>query len=100
MGSYSSFIKINSKKEALNLDQDSLRKVRSKIGLNWSPQKKYKILKVKKDNGLKVALLDFGSKKNILREMLKRTSEVSVFPSHLSSLKEIKKWKPDGLTFI
>lgn len=46
--------------------------------------------------GPKVALLDFGSKENIKRELLKRCSEVKLFPSR-SSADEILSYKPDGV---
>ena len=85
-----------SKKEALNLIKIT-KKSQIKDWTQLVSTQKIQNYKGKKRNGLKVAFVDFGSKQNILREVLKRTSEVSIFPSRLSSLKEIKKWKPDGL---
>ena len=55
-----------------------------------------KEFKGQKRKGLKLALIDFGYKKNILREMLKRSEKVCVFPSH-SSFSEIQDWNPDGM---
>ena len=55
-----------------------------------------KEFKGKKKRGPKLALIDFGYKKNILNEMLKRSSKVCVFPS-TSSSREIKTWSPDAL---
>lgn len=46
--------------------------------------------------GPKIALLDFGCKKNIQRESLKRCSELRVFPSR-SSAEEILSWNPDAV---
>ncbi|MCB0412847.1 MAG: glutamine-hydrolyzing carbamoyl-phosphate synthase small subunit [Bdellovibrionales bacterium] len=46
--------------------------------------------------GPRVAVLDFGCKKNIVRELIKRCSEVKVFPSRTKP-EEIKGWQPDGL---
>ena len=46
--------------------------------------------------GPKVAMIDFGYKKNILRELLKRCSQVRVYPPY-AKLAEIKKFKPDGI---
>ena len=46
--------------------------------------------------GPKVAVIDFGSKKNILRELKKRCSQVKVFPSRFAS-EEIKAWGADGI---
>lgn len=46
--------------------------------------------------GPRVAVLDFGCKQNIIRELKKRCSHVCVFPPRASS-SEILKWKPSGL---
>ena len=43
----------------------------------------------------KVAALDLGIKKNILRYLAKRDVYVKVFPFN-SSFEEMKKWNPDG----
>lgn len=47
-------------------------------------------------NGPRVAVLDFGSKENILRELQSRCSEIKIFPSR-SSDADIKAFKPDAL---
>ncbi len=47
-------------------------------------------------SGPKVAVLDFGCKLNILRELQKRCSLVKVFPSR-TSVEEIRHWNPDGI---
>lgn len=47
-------------------------------------------------DGPRIALYDFGTKENILRELLSRASKVKVFPSH-STAEQIKEWKPDGI---
>lgn len=44
---------------------------------------------------LKVALLDLGVKKNIIRCLNERGCEVKVFPMH-TSLEEMKSYQPDG----
>jgi len=44
----------------------------------------------------KVAAMDYGVKKNILRNLVKRDCYVQVFPMN-TSLSEIKKWNPDGI---
>ncbi|UOF02942.1 glutamine-hydrolyzing carbamoyl-phosphate synthase small subunit [Bdellovibrio reynosensis] len=46
--------------------------------------------------GPKVAVLDFGSKENILRELTQRCSEVKVFNSR-STIKDILDYNPDGI---
>ncbi len=50
----------------------------------------------KKQNGPKVAVLDLGSKENILRELSHYASELKIFPSR-SSAKEILAYQPGAL---
>ena len=47
------------------------------------------------DAKYKVAVLDFGTKKNILRSFVQRDCQVKVFPAK-TSIDEIKAWNPDG----
>lgn len=44
----------------------------------------------------KVAVLDFGVKRNILRSLLKRNCYLQIFPAS-TPYAEIKKWNPDGI---
>jgi len=46
--------------------------------------------------GPKIAVLDFGAKENILRELKKRCSEIIVYPSRTSA-EEIRRESPQGL---
>jgi carbamoyl-phosphate synthase small subunit len=46
--------------------------------------------------GPRVAVLDFGSKENILRELQNRCSEIKIFNSR-SSVQEIMDYNPDGI---
>ena len=48
------------------------------------------------DARLKVAVMDFGVKKNSLRNLADRDCYIQVFPSH-ASFQLIKKWNPDGV---
>lgn len=48
-----------------------------------------------KDADHKVAVLDFGTKKNILRCLTARGCKLRVFPAK-TSYEEIKAWQPDG----
>lgn len=43
----------------------------------------------------KVAVMDYGTKKNILRCFNERDCQVKVFPAK-TSLQEVKQWNPDG----
>lgn len=47
-------------------------------------------------NGPRLAIIDFGTKENIVREARARASRVKIFPSRTSA-NEIKEWKPDGI---
>ncbi len=49
-----------------------------------------------KPKGPHVAILDFGAKENIIRELKQRCSQVSIFPSR-SSVQEILAAKPDAV---
>ena len=46
--------------------------------------------------GPRVALMDLGSKKNIIRELTQRCAAIRVFPSRAKA-DEILAWKPDGI---
>lgn len=50
----------------------------------------------KKANGPRVAVLDFGTKQNIIRELQLRCSQIRIFPSRTDA-KVIADWKPDSL---
>lgn len=52
--------------------------------------------KVFPGNGFKVALMDFGSKNNIVRSLQQRGCEVTVYPAYTSA-EEIIKTNPDGI---
>ncbi|SDB15659.1 carbamoyl-phosphate synthase small subunit [Pseudobutyrivibrio sp. YE44] len=47
-------------------------------------------------NGKKVALLDFGAKKNIAKSLNDRGCEVTIYPAHTKA-EEILKTNPDGI---
>ncbi len=52
---------------------------------------------VKKETGkYRVALMDYGFKENIARELMKRDCAVTVFPSS-TTVEEIKAFAPDGI---
>ncbi len=50
----------------------------------------------KNPHGPRVAVLDFGCKENILRELIQRCSAVKIFPSRTEAA-VIQSWKPDSL---
>ena len=50
----------------------------------------------KNPNGPRVAVLDFGCKENILRELLNRCSKIKIFSSRAEA-SAIQDWKPDSM---
>ena len=85
--------------EELDLDKlkAKLAKVPSMAGLELSSkvstQKPYFFGKA--DAPYKVALLDYGVKKNIMRSLAERGCYLQVFPMK-TAFAEMKKWNPDG----
>lgn len=83
-------------------DIKSLKKVLSKVpsmtGLELSSKVSTKNSYIVGDDSAnyRVALLDLGVKKNIIRCLLERDCQVQVFPMN-TTFEEIKKWKPDGI---
>jgi len=60
--------------------------------VSWKEKRVVKVKKVKK----KVALLDYGIKRNIIEKLTKRGCEVTVFP-HDTSAEDIIAFNPDGI---
>ena len=58
--------------------------------------KKPKEIRGDKIKGPRVAVMDFGYKQNIVRELIKRCSAVYIVPPRIAA-EEIIKWKPSGL---
>ncbi len=63
----------------------------------WKASRKtVEFIKGQNSEGPKLAVVDFGSKENILRELVSRVRELVVFPSRTSA-EEILSHSPDGL---
>ncbi len=58
--------------------------------------KKKEIRQGQKKNGIKIALIDYGVKENILRETLSLVEEVCVFPSRVEA-REVLAYQPTGI---
>jgi len=70
-----------------------------KLDSDWvylCSRKKIEDIAGKKAKGPRVAVLDFGAKQNILRELTSRCSQIRVFPSRTEA-KVIADWNPDSL---
>ena len=88
-----------SKKVALSRALHLIKSAQKMKGKDWPflvSTKKLREFKGKRPTGPRVAVLDFGCKQNIIRELVKRSSQVALFPCR-SRAKEILKWKPDGV---
>ena len=77
--------------------KQKLAKVPSMAGLELSSKVSTKVpyFVGDKEADLKVAVLDLGVKKNILRSLVERGCYLHVFPQK-TTLEEMMKWEPDG----
>lgn len=83
------------RKETLDLEE-VLPKIRAHKAIDVVKKVTCKEKKVLPGKGFKVALMDFGAKRNIARELLKRDCEVTVWPAYTSA-DEIIASRPDGI---
>lgn len=87
-----------SESEAKSKAQELIRE-KKKIEKDWvylASRKEFETRVGKNPQGPRVAVLDFGTKENILRELEERCSEIKIFPSRVD-VETILAWKPDGL---
>lgn len=84
-------------------DIDALRNTLSNVplmeGLELSSKvatKEAYLVGQEKENGMRIAVLDLGIKRNILRNFEERDAFMKVFPMD-TSLKEMQAWNPDGI---
>ncbi len=82
------------KKEAVALIEK--HKTLDKDWVHLVSTKETKVLSGASSSGPRVALFDYGTKQNIVRELLKRCREVALFPSRATA-QEVEKWNPDGI---
>lgn len=84
--------------ETLDVDvlKEQLSKVPSMAGLELSSKVCTKESFVEGEGDLKVALIDFGVKRNIVRCLTERGCKVKVFPM-TASVEEILAYQPDGI---
>lgn len=93
---WGALVQANNEIEALELAKELIQKERTK-DKDWvfaTSTKSFQVRIGLKSNGPRVALLDFGCKENIIRELLPFCSEVGVFPSR-TPFSKIKEWNPD-----
>ncbi len=93
-----SLVPANSLSEAQALSRQLIEKHQA-LPRDWAHHvttKQVKHLSGASSSGPRVAVVDYGCKQNIIRELLKRCREVAIFPSR-STYEQIQSWKPDGI---
>ncbi len=93
---WGALVQAESEVEAKKLAAELIQKEKQKE-MDWvylTSSKEFSKREGKNPKGPRVALLDFGCKENIIRELLQYSSEVGVFPSR-TSFENIQKWNPD-----
>lgn len=95
---WGAIVNASSESDARQMAQPLMKEAQKK-DLDWAYQvatKTQQIIPGDCSSGPRVAVLDFGSKKNILRELQSRCSEIGIFPPR-SSAEEVLSWRPDGV---
>lgn len=95
---WGALVQASSPEEAKARAQKMIEEKR-KLDLDWVhlvSRKEVEKRKGQNPKGPRIAVLDFGSKENILRELEKRASEVVLFPSRASA-EDILSVQPDGI---
>jgi carbamoyl-phosphate synthase small subunit len=93
---WGALVQASSESEAKELAIPLIQKEKSK-DKDWvfaTTTKSFQDRVGKNPKGPRVALMDFGCKENIIRELLPYCSEVGVFPSR-TPFEKIKTWNPD-----
>jgi carbamoyl-phosphate synthase small subunit len=91
-------VQATDEREAKDRARDLMSSKKKSISKDWVFEvttKKTLVCNGKSSKG-RVAVLDFGTKANIINELKNRSKEVAVFGSR-ASVKEILDWAPDGL---
>ncbi len=88
---------ISTRVDAIDELKKELEKVPSMVGLELSSKVSTKAPYYygKEDATYRIAALDIGIKKNILRNLASRDAYIKVFPYN-SSFEELEAWNPDG----
>lgn len=95
---WGALVSAESSEDALQKAQELIR-VAKKVDSDWvwiASRKSVEHRTGKNPHGPRVAVLDFGSKENILRELETRCSEIKIFPSR-TPFDVIQSFSPDAL---
>lgn len=93
---WGAIVQANSEAEAREIAMPLIQKEKAK-DKDWvfaASTKTFQVRPGLKANGPRIALLDFGCKENIIRELQPFASEIGVFPSR-TPFEKIKEWNPD-----
>lgn len=93
---WGAIVQANSAAEAIELAMPLIKNEKNK-DKDWvfaASTKNFHVRTGEKASGPRIALLDFGCKENIIRELLPFASEIGVFPSR-TPFEKIKEWNPD-----
>lgn len=95
---WGALVQAQSEKQALEKAQALIQssKPNEKDWVWLASRKDKEVVKGANPNGPRLAVLDFGSKENILRELTSRCKELVVYPSRASK-EQILESNPDGL---
>lgn len=95
---WGALVQANSEEEAKRIAQYLIQQ-KKKTEKDWvhvASRKEVEIRPGSKQNGPKIAVLDFGAKENIFRELAKYSSELKIFPSR-AAVQDILNYQPDGI---
>lgn len=95
---WGALVQANNEEEAKRISQYLIQQ-KKKTEKDWvhvASRKEVEIRQGLKPQGPKIAVLDFGAKENIFRELAKYASELKIFPSR-TAVQEILNYQPDGV---
>ena len=95
---WGALVRANNEEEARRIAQYLIQQ-KKKTEKDWvhvASRKEVEIRSGLKVQGPKIAVLDFGAKENIFRELAKYSSELKIFPSRATA-QEILHYQPDGI---
>jgi len=95
---WGSFVETEDPERALAAAREKIRKCQDRLERDWVREvsvKERKLISGKASRG-RVAIIDYGAKLNIIRNLAERTKELAIFPSRALP-REILSWNPDGI---
>ena len=95
---WGALVQAASSQQALTKALDLIKKQKNQEAdwVHLCSRKNYEDIKGKNSSGPRIAVLDFGAKENIVRELALRASALRIFPSRASA-SSIEDWNPNSL---